>query len=144
MSEELNTKSQTISEEVFKDAKVGGTASLKEISEVMSLLSKDSGNPLTAKSAQEVIKLFKDAVIECLKNKQKVQLVGFLTLKPAYRSERQGINLVTKEPMNIPETISIVAKAGTQLKAVCKEMDYETVQAFKALSAKDTTADTTA
>lgn len=61
-----------------------------------------------------------DAIVEIisneLKNKGKVQLVGFGSFETRKRSARKGRNPRTKEEIKIPASISPIFKAGKGLK----------------------------
>jgi DNA-binding protein HU-beta len=58
---------------------------------------------ITKKQADEVISAFLSVVTEAVANGEKVTLVGFGSFERRERSEREGRNPKTNEPMIIPE-----------------------------------------
>ncbi|MEH2040166.1 MULTISPECIES: HU family DNA-binding protein [unclassified Nostoc] len=59
---------------------------------------------ITKKQADEVISAFLSVVTEAVANGEKVTLVGFGSFERRERSEREGRNPKTNEPMTIPAT----------------------------------------
>ncbi len=59
---------------------------------------------ITKKQALEVISAFLEVVTEAVANGEKVTLVGFGSFERRERSEREGRNPKTNEPMTIPAT----------------------------------------
>lgn len=113
---------------------VGTTFSTEDIVKAMSEKSKVAGSEfqLTQKQAADSLSLFKEAVQDALATGQKVQLTGFITIEPSYRSPRKGNNVVTGEPMDIPESVALNVKAGKSLKDTAKELDASIVKSLKA------------
>ena len=56
-----------------------------------------------------------DAIVEALKNGEKVQLIGFGTFSVVEKAARKGINPATKEQITIAEKNVIKFKAGSEL-----------------------------
>lgn len=79
----------------------------------------------------EIIALVKEAIADALKAGQKIQLTGFLTITPSYRSEREGNNVLTGEKMTIPASVTFNAKVGKGLKDIAKELPEEIVEDIK-------------
>lgn len=76
---------------------------------------------LSKKDTELAINAAIDAITECLKNEDKVQLVGFGAFEVKHRAERMGRNPKTKEAIKIPASVVPVFKAGKALKdAVAK------------------------
>ncbi|AVH64035.1 HU family DNA-binding protein [Nostoc sp. 'Peltigera membranacea cyanobiont' N6] len=71
---------------------------------------------ITKKQADEVISAFLSVVIEAVANGDKVTLVGFGSFERRERSEREGRNPKTNEPMTIPATKVPAFSAGKQFK----------------------------
>lgn len=71
----------------------------------------------------KVINSLEKTVKESLAKGEKVQLTGFVTIKPIYRAARKGFDPLNKVPMAIPATIGVSAKAGEKLKQAVKELD---------------------
>ncbi|OYD96394.1 DNA-binding protein [Nostoc sp. 'Peltigera membranacea cyanobiont' 210A] len=59
---------------------------------------------ITKKQADEVISAFLSIVTKAVANGEKVTLVGFGSFERRERSEREGRNPKTNEPMTIPAT----------------------------------------
>jgi DNA-binding protein HU-beta len=59
---------------------------------------------ITKKQADEVISAFLLVVTEAVANGDKVTLIGFGSFERRERSEREGRNPQTNEPMTIPAT----------------------------------------
>ena len=70
----------------------------------------------TKKSAEEAVNAFVDVVTSELKKGEKIQLVGFGSFEVSQRAAREGINPLTKKPMNIPASKAPKFKAGKALK----------------------------
>ncbi|MBN3908286.1 MAG: HU family DNA-binding protein [Nostoc sp. NMS1] len=71
---------------------------------------------VTKKQADEVISAFLSVVIEAVANGEKITLVGFGSFERRERSEREGRNPKTNEPMTIPATKVPAFSAGKQFK----------------------------
>ncbi|MBD2650856.1 MULTISPECIES: HU family DNA-binding protein [Nostoc] len=71
---------------------------------------------ITKKQADEVISAFLSVVIEAVANGEKITLVGFGSFERRERSEREGRNPKTNEPMTIPATKVPAFSAGKQFK----------------------------
>lgn len=71
---------------------------------------------ITKKQADEVISAFLSVVTEAVANGDKVTLVGFGSFERRDRSEREGRNPKTNEPMTIPATRVPAFSAGKQFK----------------------------
>ena len=73
---------------------------------------------LTKVDAEKALKAFIDTVTEELKNKGKVQLVGFGTFETSERAARTGRNPQTGETIEIKASTSPKFKAGKALKDI--------------------------
>ncbi|MEH2073496.1 MAG: HU family DNA-binding protein [Nostoc sp.] len=71
---------------------------------------------ITKKQADEVISAFLSVVTEAVANGDKVTLVGFGSFERRDRSEREGRNPKTNEPMTIPATQVPAFSAGKQFR----------------------------
>ncbi|MDZ8141118.1 MAG: HU family DNA-binding protein [Nostoc sp. DedQUE04] len=71
---------------------------------------------VTKKQADEVISAFLSVVTEAVANGEKVTLIGFGSFERRERSEREGRNPKTNEPMTIPATQVPAFSAGKQFK----------------------------
>ncbi|MEH1899438.1 MAG: HU family DNA-binding protein [Nostoc sp.] len=71
---------------------------------------------ITKKQADEVISAFLSVVTEAVANGDKVTLIGFGSFERRDRSEREGRNPKTNEPMTIPATRVPAFSAGKQFK----------------------------
>lgn len=82
--------------------------------ELISAMSEKS--KLTKVDTEKALKAFIDTVTEELKNKGKVQLVGFGTFETSERAARTGRNPQTGETIEIKASTSPKFKAGKALK----------------------------
>ena len=73
---------------------------------------------VSKKDAEAVITATLDAIVDALKEGEKVQLVGFGSFEVKKRAARIGRNPKTKEPIDIPASTVPVSKAGKVLKEV--------------------------
>ncbi|NEU84547.1 HU family DNA-binding protein [Nostoc sp. UIC 10630] len=71
---------------------------------------------ITKKQADEVISAFLSVIIEAVANGEKITLVGFGSFERRDRSEREGRNPKTNEPMTIPATKVPAFSAGKQFR----------------------------
>lgn len=112
--------------------KVGTTFTTEDIIKAITERSKGTDTQLTQKQVADTVNLFKDVVSDALVTGQKVQMTGFITIEPSYRSARKGNNVVTGAPMDIPESVVLNVKAGKGLKDVTKNMDASIMASLKA------------
>ena len=76
---------------------------------------------ITKKDAELVVSATFDAIVDALKNGEKVQLVGFGSFEVKHRAARTGRNPKTKEAITIAASSTPAFKAGKALKdAVAK------------------------
>ena len=111
--------------------KVGTTFTTEDIIKGISEKSKATDIALSQKDVAHTINLLKEVVGEALSSGQKIQMTGFVTIEPSYRSSRKGNNVVTGEPMDIPESAVLNVKAGKGLKDVAKGYDKSVLDALK-------------
>ncbi|RCJ42517.1 DNA-binding protein [Nostoc punctiforme NIES-2108] len=71
---------------------------------------------ITKKQADEIISAFLSVVTEAVANGEKITLVGFGSFERRDRSEREGRNPKTNEPMTIPATKVPAFSAGKQFR----------------------------
>lgn len=116
---------------------VGTTMNTDGVIKAMVEKSKADGTAISQKDASQFLHLLKDVVGDALATGQKVQLTGFLSFSPSFRSARKGNNVITNEPMDIPESVVVSVKAGKGLKDVMKGLDNVIVQAVKANGEKE-------
>lgn len=137
MSENTVTNSQSAVK------KIGDTVTASEIITAMveSPTNINSKKPLTWADIHTALDLFKEAVLQEVGKGHRVQLNGFISFVPSYRSPRKGNNVITNEPMEIPEGIQITAKVGSLVRKALKNLGPEAIQEFKALSKKGKSAD---
>jgi DNA-binding protein HU-beta len=75
-----------------------------------------SGAELTKTDAEKALKCLLEAVADCLKNGDKLSLVGFGTFSTVARAARKGQNPQTGKKITIPASVSPKFKAGKALK----------------------------
>ena len=78
---------------------------------------------LTQVAVNKVFGALEEYVHETLAKGEKVQLTGFLNIKPAYRAARKGFDPLKEVPMEIPETVGVSVKAGEKLKKATNGLD---------------------
>ena len=71
---------------------------------------------ITEKEASKTIDIVLDGIIQGLKDKQSIKIIGFGTFKTSHYPAHQGRNPRTKEIINIPASIRISFKAGEKFK----------------------------
>ncbi|MEH2156781.1 HU family DNA-binding protein [Nostoc sp.] len=71
---------------------------------------------ITKKQADEVISAFLSVVTEAVANGDKVTLIGFGSFERRDRSEREGRNPKTNEPITIPATKVPAFSPGKQFR----------------------------
>jgi DNA-binding protein HU-beta len=71
---------------------------------------------ITKKQTDEIISAFLSVVTEAVANGDKVTLIGFGSFERRDRSEREGRNPKTNEPMTIPATQVPAFSAGKQFR----------------------------
>ncbi|HSU80727.1 MAG TPA: HU family DNA-binding protein [Candidatus Angelobacter sp.] len=75
---------------------------------------------LTKKDIEAVVNGLFDEISDALKNKDKVQFVGFGTFETRERSSRSGRNPQTGETIEIPASTVPAFRAGNKLKEAVK------------------------
>lgn len=71
---------------------------------------------LTQVDTNKVINELENQVFQTLAGGNKVQLTGFLNIRPVHRAARKGFDPKNREPMDIPATVGVSVKAGEKLK----------------------------
>ena len=82
--------------------------------ELIAVVADKSG--LSKKDTEKAVNATIDTITECLKEGDKVQLVGFGVFEVKERAARLGRNPKTKEQINIPASSVPVFKAGKAFK----------------------------
>jgi DNA-binding protein HU-beta len=78
---------------------------------------------LTQVAVNKVINGLESLTHEVLGRGEKLQLTGFINIKPAYRAARKGFDPLKNEAMEIAETVGVSVKAGEKLKTATKQLD---------------------
>ena len=79
----------------------------------------------------DIVSMFKESVMDALKEGKKVQLTGFINITPSYRKARVGNNVLTHEKMDIPAYVSYNVKAGKAMKDIAKNLPADVVERIK-------------
>jgi DNA-binding protein HU-beta len=79
----------------------------------------------TKKDTEEVISAAIDVITETLAANEKVNLVGFGLFEVRERPARKGVDIRTKEEIQIPKSFVPSFKAGKQLKAAVKDANAD-------------------
>ena len=75
---------------------------------------------LSKKDSEAAVAAVVDSIKEALADGDKVSLIGFGTFSVKVRAARTGLNPLTKETIQIPETKGPAFKAGSALKDAVK------------------------
>lgn len=84
-------------------------------------ISMDTG--LTQVAVNKVLNSLEKTTHETLARGEKVQLTGFLSVKPVYRAPRKGYDPLKNVAMDIEETMSVSVKAGEKLKTAVEGLN---------------------
>lgn len=85
-------------------------------SELVAKIAEKTGT--SKKSSEENLNAIIEIISEALKNKEKVQLVGFGSFETRKRASRKGRNPRTKEEIKIPASTVPAFRAGKALKDI--------------------------
>lgn len=78
---------------------------------------------LTQVAVNKVLNSLEKITHETLARGEKVQLTGFLSIKPVYRAPRKGYDPLKNVAMDIEETMSVSVKAGEKLKTAVEGLN---------------------
>ena len=109
----------------------GETATVADIIKDMADISKSTDFPISPAEAQRALNLFKSAIYAELEKGAKIQLVGFMSLTPAYRAARDSFNIATKQPLHTPEGVNILIKTGSKMREISRGYSPELVALYK-------------
>lgn len=115
---------------------VGAYLGTEDLVRAIIELAKADNKVHTIAEVTGIIGYLKDAISQALSEGQRVQITGFVTFTPSYRAARKGNNVVTGELMDIPECVTISAKAGKVLKDAVRYLDDDLIKSIKEASAK--------
>lgn len=115
---------------------VGASLGTEDLVRAIVELAKADNKVHTIAEVTGIIGYLKDAISQALSEGQRVQITGFVTFTPSYRAARKGNNVVTGELMDIPECVTISAKAGKVLKDAVRYLDDDLIKSIKEASAK--------
>ena len=111
--------------------KAGETASLSDILKDMSELSKSTDYPISIIEAQRMFNLFKSAIYAELASGAKIQMTGFLSFVPSYRTEKKVFNILTKEPFVASDGVNINVKTGGKIRDISKSYDESVIDVYR-------------
>lgn len=77
---------------------------------------------LTQVDTSKVLNALEEITNETLAKGDRVQLTGFITIKPVYRAPRKGFDPIKKVAMNIDATVGVSVKAGEKLKTAVENL----------------------
>jgi nucleoid DNA-binding protein len=80
---------------------------------------------LTQVDTSKVLNALEEITYETLQNGDKLQLTGFLTIKPVYRAARKGFDPIKQVAMDIPPTVGVSVKSGEKLKKAVEGLNVE-------------------
>lgn len=113
-------KTKEVAKKVKKEAKVVERAQMN-LDSIVKAVSETTD--MSQKDVRTVLKGLEDAVVSGLEKGMKVQMTGFLSFKPSYRSARTANNVFTGEPMEVPESVGVTVSAGKKLKDAMSNLD---------------------
>ncbi len=90
---------------------------------VKAIAATDEG--LTQVAVNKVLNALEAITIATLEAGDKVQLTGFITVKPVGRAARKGFDPIKKVPMDIEPTVGVAVKAGEKLKKAVEGLEYK-------------------
>jgi nucleoid DNA-binding protein len=73
----------------------------------------------------KAINSLEEVTHETLAKGEKVQLTGFVTIKPVGRAARKGFDPIKNVAMDIDPTVGVSCKAGEKLKTAVEGLKYE-------------------
>ncbi len=76
----------------------------------------------------KVIDALEDFVHETVAAGEKVQLTGFITVKPVYRAPRKGYDPIKLQAMEIAESVGVSVKAGEKLRKSVEGLSVDSVR----------------
>lgn len=80
---------------------------------------------LTQVDVSKVLTALEKLTDEALRKGDKVQLTGFITIKPVARAARKGYDPIKKVAMEINPTVGVSVKAGEKLKKSVENLNYK-------------------
>jgi nucleoid DNA-binding protein len=80
---------------------------------------------LTQVDVAKVLTSLEEQTYSTLQKGEKVQLTGFVTIKPVPRAARKGYDPIKEVAMNIDPTVGVSAKPGEKLKTAVEGLKYE-------------------
>lgn len=92
-----------------------------EIKEMIMAKLAEQGVQVTKSDLDKMIKIYTEVIKEDLFETGKTKLPGIGILELRYRGARDGKNPATKEPMRIPESLSVGLSASTIIKKEISE-----------------------
>lgn len=90
--------------------------------EMVKAISADTG--LTQVDVTKVLNSLEKNTIETIEKGGKVQLTGFINVKPVARAARKGYDPIKLEAVEIGATVGISVKAGEKLKKAVEGLKY--------------------
>lgn len=77
---------------------------------------------ITQVAVNKVLGALESITIATIAKGEKVQLTGFVNIKPAYRAARKGFDPIKQVAMDIAPTVGVSVKAGEKLKAASAQL----------------------
>lgn len=105
--------------------------SYEEAVREISKLEGENAVDLPQTQIKKVLRGLEEVVTSALAENRKVQLTGFFSCAPVYRSARKANNVMTGEIMEVPESVGVTIKAGKKLKDATNDLKPKTVKKSK-------------
>lgn len=91
--------------------------------EMVKAIASETG--LTQVDSSKVLNALEAITIRTLEAGDRVQLTGFLTVKPVGRAARKGFDPIKQVAMDIDPTVGVSVKAGEKLKKAVEGLEYK-------------------
>ena len=104
------------------------------VSEIISSMVEEASKtnyPMTMSEAQRAYNAFKEAICTELKKGKTIQLQGFLSFVPTYKSPRQFFNIATQASQQSRESVVLNVKASPKLKKIVSNYDEDLIKYYK-------------
>lgn len=89
--------------------------------EIVKAIASETG--LTQVDTNKVLASLEAQTIAAVQRGEKVQLTGFLNIKPVFRAARKGFDPIKKVAMDIEPAVGVSVKAGEKLKKASTDLD---------------------
>ena len=125
-----------VEEKETKKIEVGDKVSTSDLIDLMKAESENGEVKLTKKELNAAVGYLKTAVCKALSAGADVKIPGFILFQLSYRAGRSGFNIATNSAMDIPDSVVVGVKAGSEIKNTAKNLDAKVFKVIKKEAAK--------